>query len=47
METQKIPWGFQQNQKNPSGPKINTQKSHTNFPSHRNIQEALNDILNT
>lgn len=33
--------------KKPSGPNINPQKSHTNFPSHKNIQEALNDILNS
>ena len=39
---QKIPYGFQENPKNP-GPKITPKKSHTKFPSVKNFQKVFND----
>ena len=39
---QKIPYGFQENPKNP-GPKITPKKSHTTFPSDKNFQKVFND----
>jgi len=43
IKTQKNPWGFQRNPKNPWN-KINPTKSHAEFPSLKKFQKGLNDI---
>ena len=40
---QKIPWALKKNKKN-LRQKFNPKKSHSEFPSHKNFQRALNDI---
>ena len=42
--TRNTPLGFKQNPQIVSEPKFNPEKSHAEFPSHKNFQKALNDI---
>jgi len=36
--------GLQTKPKKIPGPKLNPEKPHAEFPSHRNFQKALNDV---
>ena len=44
IKTRKNPQGFKQNLKKSLDQHLTPQKSHAEFPSHKNFQGALNDI---